>query len=138
MTKIRSDRSRGGGKLYAPPDPSPLRDEQQHPTFSLQYVQNHWCITDCSQADRAAFASVLRRLSQLSWAQIHSSPRHGLGYARISRDAIRPDIPGHISPDANLIAFRFSGLKSMVGYRENATFYCVWFDPDRELYDHGD
>lgn len=48
-------------------------------------------------------------------------------------------MPEFITEDkANLLAFRFSGKKPMVGYRIRNIFYVLWFDAAFELYDHGD
>jgi hypothetical protein len=37
----------------------------------------------------------------------------------------------------DLIAFRFSGLKAMIGYRDEAIFPIVWLDQSFEVYDRG-
>jgi len=79
----------------------------------------------------------LYKLSQLTWSQIQSSPRHGLGYEKIPRAAIKAPVPSLITEDTNFIAFRFSGKKAMVGYRDRAVFYVVWLDRNFTLYDHG-
>ncbi|MEL6880569.1 MAG: hypothetical protein AAFY33_10055 [Cyanobacteria bacterium J06643_4] len=79
----------------------------------------------------------LRQLSELNWRELRAADKHGLGYEKISKKAIRPRIPLHITDDVNLIAFRFSGKKPMVGYRNGKTFYVVWLDRNFSLYDHG-
>ncbi|WP_228020365.1 hypothetical protein [Sphaerospermopsis sp. LEGE 08334] len=52
----------------------------------------------------------------MGWNEIHSQGRHQLGYEKISRNAIKAPIPKFITEDVNFIAFRFSGIKAMVGY----------------------
>ncbi|BAZ81969.1 hypothetical protein PN497_16920 [Sphaerospermopsis kisseleviana CS-549] len=79
----------------------------------------------------------MHRLSKLTWSQIHSQGRHQLGYEKISRDAIKAPIPKFITEDVNFIAFRFSGIKAMVGYRDGAIFYVIWLDRNFTLYNHG-
>ncbi len=79
---------------------------------------------------------ILYQLSQLTWSQIKASPRHGLGYEKIDRNAIKSSIPIHIKDDVNFIAFRFCGMAPMVGYRDGAVFYIIWLDRDFTLYPH--
>jgi hypothetical protein len=120
-------------KVQAVAEPSP---DQQPPVFSLRHLQRDWCITDCDKDDKAAFADRLRRLSQLSWAEIRAANKHGLGTEKIARNSIKAGIPGHVTEDVNLIALRYNGLKPMVGYREGVTFHILWLDRNFTLYDH--
>lgn len=110
--------------------------QQMKPKFSLEFLQNSYCVCRCEKDDRAAFATKLRELSQLTWSQIICSGRHGMGYEKIDRKEIKAPIPRHITDDVNLIAFRFSGKKPMVGYRSLEVFYIVWCDHDFSLYTH--
>lgn len=106
------------------------------PYFSLRYLSSDFCISKCEQRDKLGFVETLRKLSLLTWEQINVVNRHKLGYEKIDRNIIRATIPRHLTPDVTLIAFRFSDMKPMVGYRNNATFYILWFDRDRDLYPH--
>jgi hypothetical protein len=102
--------------------------QQKKPKFSLEHLQDPYCVCRCDKDDRAAFATKLRELSQLTWSEITCSGRHGLGFEKIDRTSIKAPIPEHITDDVNLIAFRFSGKKPMVGYRSYEIFYIVWCD----------
>ena len=99
-------------------------------------MRKGYCLDDCSIEDRAAFASALYKLSQRSWAQIKTSPKHGMGSEKIDRSAIKGDSTDHLAEDLTLLAIRFSGLKPMVGYRDGAVFHIVWLDHNFTLYDH--
>lgn len=110
---------------------------REKPTFCLRNVDAQYCITTCDQRDKAAFADKIRRLSCMTWNQIISADRHGMGFEKIPRESIRPSIPLHITEDTVIIAFRFSGMKPMVGYRSQSMFHIIWFDRDFNLYDHG-
>lgn len=125
-----------GNKLATPSDKQEIPPEQQPPIFSLRYLEGEYCLTKCDKDDQAAFALKLHRLSKLTWSQIQSQDRHKLGYEKIARDAIKVPIPKFITEDVNIIAFRFSGLKPMVGYRDKAVFYIIWLDRDFTLYKH--
>lgn len=109
------------------------------PTFSLHYMplNTGYCLTRCSELEKAAFASRIREMSQLTWIQIKGSPRHGQGCEEITQKQIRGSkIPRGIQPDATLLSFRCIGTAPMVGFREGQTFHIVWIDRDFTLYKH--
>ena len=62
----------------------------------------------------------------MTWQEIINVPRHGLGHEIIPNDE-----------SVNILAFRFSGQKPMVGYRQENVFYIIWLDRNFTLYDHG-
>jgi len=106
--------------------------------FSFKYLdQNRHSLSVCTKEEKAALAETLVKLSQLTWAQITNSPRHGSGYEKIVRESIRAPIPKHLVEDVNFIAFRFCGKAPMVGYRENEIFHVLWLDRNFTLYHHG-
>ena len=110
--------------------------DQRSPVFSLQYLQNGYSLAECDKEEAAAFAQMLGKLSQMKWADIKTSSRHGLGFEKIARNALKVSIPNHVTEDVNFIAFRFSGMKPMVGYREGVIFHILWLDRLFSLYDH--
>lgn len=95
-----------------------------------------YSVDDLQKNDRAELAVQLFKLSQVTWGDLKKVGRHALGFEKIARDAIRAPIPAAITPDVTLIAFRFSGLKSMVGFRSERIFHIVWIDHDRTVYKH--
>lgn len=108
----------------------------ERPIFSLQHLQPGYTVDDCGRDERAAFASALWRRSQLTWQQIIQVSRHGLGSETIARSAVKVAIPSVITPDVTLIAFRYNGLKPMIGFKRLSTFHVIWIDPKRSVYDH--
>ena len=132
--KLESKKPSGGPRIVAPSIKDDIPAEQQPPVFSLEYLQSEYSVDVCESEDRAKFSLKLEKLSQLTWSQIQSQPRHKLGYERISRNAIKPSVPRHITEDVNLIAFRFSGEKPMVGYRSGRIFYVIWLDRNFTVY----
>lgn len=108
----------------------------QPPVFSLRYLRPGYSLPDCTTEQKAAFADTLHKLSQMTWAEIAVAHRHGNGTEIIARSSIKAAIPDHITKDVNLLAFRFSGMAPMVGYRDRAVFYVIWIDPRFTLYDH--
>lgn len=137
---MKKPSSRGKEERGTNIKPSPYKEEidpdLEPPYFSLRYLTGDYCLTRCERNEKAAFAETLHRLSKCTWRELKLAPRHGIGYERIDRDAIRPGIPGHVSDDVHFIAFRFFGKAPMVGYRDRVTFYVLWLDRDFTVYPH--
>ena len=96
-----------------------------------------YCVSKCEKNEKVAILDKLHQLSQLTWVQLHQSPKHSYGYEKIPRNAIKRPVPSQITEDVTLIAFRFHGKAAMVGYREHEIFHIIWFDRDFSLYNHG-
>ena len=134
--KIKRTRRATGRRIKDPPITS-ISSDAAKPIFSLRYLDKNFCLTKCTKEEKAAFADTLYKLSQLSWRELRQAPRHGLGYEKISRTAIRGAIPSHIAEEVGFIAFRFYGKAPLVGYRDGEIFHIVWVDREFKLYAHG-
>lgn len=110
---------------------------QLRPKFSLEYLDRDFCLSCCTKDQKAALADRLHELSQLTWQQIMQADRHKQGCETIDRNAIKASIPACITEDVKILAFRFSGLAPMVGFRRNEVFFIVWLDRGFSLYNHG-
>ncbi|MEG4217494.1 hypothetical protein QUA27_18980 [Microcoleus sp. Pol14C6] len=133
---LKANQRQEKGKRISPREIVDLPPEQESPLFSLRYMNKDYSLAQCTKDEKAAFADKLYKLSQLTWSQINASSRHGLGYEKIARSAIRSPIPSHLKDDVNFIAFRFCGKAPMVGYRDAAVFYVIWLDRNYTLYPH--
>ncbi|CAI9007967.1 hypothetical protein [Pseudomonas sp. IT-P294] len=107
------------------------------PVFSFEYLQQGYCVSDCSAEERGGVLGKIRVLSQLTWQQLRQAPRHGLGYEIIDRSSLKPAIPLVVTEDVHLIAFRAIGMAPMVGFRFGRIFHVLWVDRAFTLYDHG-
>ena len=125
------------GRNFKEPAEVEKPKEKEHLTVSLRYLRPSHCISNCDNEEKAAFVEKIRILSGMSWMDIGMERRHGLGYEKIARKEITAGIPDHVTPDVNILAFRFSGKKPMVGYKDGDAFYVLWFDRDFTLYNHG-
>jgi len=112
--------------------------EDMPPIFSLERVQNcKYCFSKLKLEDQAAFATAMFRRRETTWKSIKQTHRHGIGFEKIPKNVIKAGIPPFITHEMNdFIAFRFSGKKPMVGYRQKNIFYVLWFDLDFTLYKH--
>ncbi|HEY3297297.1 MAG TPA: hypothetical protein VGK34_01475 [Armatimonadota bacterium] len=127
----------GTGKIKDPSITKDRSDEDAHPVFSMIYVDDRYCITNCEAKDKVSFVNKLRMLSKLPWSDLRGGNKHGSSCEVIRRETLRVKVPPHITDDVTILAFRYSGKKAMVGYRDNATFHIVWFDDDYNVYNHG-
>ena len=108
-----------------------------HPIFNLEHLGGAYCLSKCTQEEKAAFADKIHLLSQLTWAQISHAPRHGLGYESIPRHQLNVStFPPELTPDVKILSFRFHGLAPMIGYRDNRVFVVLILDRDYTAYNH--
>ena len=136
MRKAKSPDKLSSHNLQAARATNEDSPEKNPPVFCLRYMRNGFSLAECDKIDQAAFAMTLYKLSKLSWAEIRNSQRHGLGSEKLNLASITGDSTDHLFQDSVLIAIRFSGRKSMVGYRDGSVFHIVWLDTKLELYDH--
>lgn len=137
--KRRSIQEESGQRFKAHSSSSSSTDASP-PIFSLHYMPlgTKYCLTQCTQSQKAAFADKLREMSQLTWLNIKMSHRHGQGCEEIPRNRIKgAAIPLSVKEDAALLSFRCIGKAPMVGYRDGQTFHIIWIDRDYSLYPHG-
>jgi len=126
------------GALIRGPQPSESEppDDLQRPKFCLEHLVSGFSVLDCNKEQKAAFADRLREISCLSWRDLRNTGRHEQGYETISHSAIRVAIPGAITEDVRIIAFRFWDQAPLLGFRNKAIFHIVWLDPRRQVYRH--
>lgn len=137
MPKIKG-KGRKKGKRIAPPQhiQTVPNYDLEPPVFCFRYLDKTHGLERCNKDEKVALISTLYKLSRFSWRQLRLAPRHGVGDERIDRSSFRVAIPQHITED-DLLAFRFSGLAPMVGYRDGAIFRIVWLDRSFRVYTHG-
>jgi hypothetical protein len=125
-----------GSKVRAHPSSQKLSG-QEYLSVSLRHLKSSHCLTHCTQEEVLSFADKVRVLTQKSWLELGQSHRHGIGYEKIDRNSLTVAVPNHVTPEVNIIAFRFAGMKPMVGYKDKETFFVLWFDREFRVYDHG-
>jgi hypothetical protein len=102
----------------------------------LTCTEGDYNIDDCNAEQRASYANKLGKWSTMTWLQLRSADKHGLGYEKIGN--IRVARPAHVPEDATFIAFRFHDHLAVIGYRMGRVFHAVWFDrnPKGHVYRH--
>jgi hypothetical protein len=125
------------GRRFAAPDVPTHDYDLDTPVFCLKHVDPAYCITTCSDEQKADFIQAMRALSQITWRQILlTHKRSKYGSEKLPQTAIARPKPSHLTPDQSLIAIRFWDKARMVGYREREIFRIIWFDCDYSLYPH--
>lgn len=135
IKKSKAKRSQSGVSA----DVSEPNYDTMPPIFSLERIQaTNYCLSKLCKDDKAAFSDSIYKRKQVTWSDIKKIGRHSLGFEKISKSSIKAPIPTFITDDVDhFLAFRFSGMKPMVGYRNKNVFFVLWFDHDFTLYDHG-
>ena len=129
--KSISDRLKSIEEKYNPDD--------HPPKFSLQFLVNHsdFCYDSLDKEQKVALINALNKLSHVTWAELRTTQRHGLGYEIIEKHVLRFQLPAELSVDSHIIAFRFYSKAPMLGFRsEDGTFYIIAFDCKFKAYKH--
>jgi hypothetical protein len=132
---FREPKKEKGAKLKAPPEQS-KPSGGEHLTISLRHLVGSHCISKCQKPDILSFADKVRMLTQKTWSELQQAPKHGLGFETIARTSLKVAVPKHVTPEVNILAFRFSGKMPMVGYKDGQTFHVLWFDREFAVYPH--
>jgi len=118
----------------SPRETVPRSYMDEPPAFSFKHLQKSHCFSKCNAEEKRDFAESIYKRKELSWSQLVQGARHGLGSEKITQ-GLKVEVPPEFS-GVQLIAFRFSGKKPMIGFRERDVFYVLWFDRDFTVYAH--
>ncbi len=104
------------------------------PLFSLEHLHPSYGINVCEKDDKAAFAERICELGKMTWRSIQASHRHSYGSEIIKSVKLpKPSCLG----DRAVLAFRYSGKKPMVGFRDGRVLNIVWIERQfGDVYDH--
>ena len=135
MGRIRKQKPKQGSVVKSVEPPN---YDHKPPIFSLEKLQpGQYCFSMLDQENKAMFSDAMFRRRNLTWNEIKRADRHGLGTEKIAKSAINAPTPKFITEDMeSYLAFRYFGLRPMVGYRQRDIFYVLWFDSNFTLYNH--
>jgi hypothetical protein len=108
-------------------------DNAEYPVFCFRDIQSSYCITNCSNDERAQLVITLYNISKLTWNQVYGTHSKGMGCERIPYYRINAEIPKYISKDTTFLSFRFTQANRFVGYRDGNVFILLWIG---EPYSH--
>lgn len=113
------------------------KPKKEYPIFCFRHLHKDYSVEKCEGEHQRAIILTLCKLSQMTWQQIQTAPKNGSGSEKISRKAIKPAIPTHITKDVNFfLALRYFGKRPMIGYRVENIFHLVYIDRDCSVYKH--
>lgn len=107
------------------------------PAFSFRHMEyrGSCCLSRCDKNSKADIADTILQLSQLTWSQILSAPRKGMGKEYIPVDQFKVTLPDFVTPDVNkLMVFGFSLAGRIAGLRRNDVYHILIIGDD--LYNH--
>jgi hypothetical protein len=79
------------------------------PKFCLRQLQPGFDVLGLAQTKRAAFAVALQKRAAMTWHEIRSADRHGLGTETLPKGAIRATIPTAFRDRENFLVLRYEG-----------------------------
>lgn len=135
-SRKRPSIKRGPGRPRKPKLRSgePVRSTNRSPvSFAFPYEVRGFGFPDCDRNELLDLFDAFRLRSRMTWAEMISAPRTGLGTETIARDAVR-SVPPDITEDVNLLVLRTGRRGRVVGYRRDSVFVVVWVDPKHRLY----
>lgn len=114
----------------------PPNYDAHKPAFSFHDMRyrGQGCLSQCTKESKSAIADRLLELSQLTWKEIHSNPKEGLGYEPIPNNRFKVSLPPSVTPEVRLLVFRFSHPGRIAGYRKQDILHIVAVGAQHELY----
>lgn len=122
---------------------SPFKEPDQDynllpPIFSFHYMSygTTYCLSKCTDNDKAAIALRLVQLSRFTWKQIASESRKTYGNEQIPLRQFRASkFPSIVTADVNsLMVFRYSQAGRIAGLKKNNIYHIIFVGPD--IYKH--
>jgi hypothetical protein len=108
-----------------------------YPVFCFKHLHRDYHLSNCSDSEKKNLIDQLIQISSYTWEQLQLSHRHGVGSEKISISSIKTKLPLSFTEEVkNLLAFRFEGKKSFVGFRNGFLFHIFFIDRNFTLYDH--
>jgi hypothetical protein len=106
---------------------SPAEQRYSHinyPVFCFKYLHRDYHLDNCTDSEKKNLIDQLVQISGCTWKQLQLSPRHGIGSEKLSISSLKTNLPISFTEEVkNLLAFRFDGKKSFVGFRDGFLFH---------------
>ena len=110
---------------------------KEHPKFCLRHVQKNFDVDNLTTKGQAELARTLQRLASITWNEIQTSQRHGLGTEKLAKSMFKTRIPLAFEDREDFTAFRYHENRPMVGVRVRDVFQVIWIEADYgDLYKH--
>ena len=124
--KIKKLQPRGTPRLTL--KEGPVDYNSLAPIFSFRHMKYRSgnCLSQCSEDSKSAVVTTLLKLSQLSWSQIASVSRTGLGFESIPLHRFSVSLQPIVTEEVtNLKVFRYSESGRIAGIREKDIYHIL-------------
>ena len=116
-------------------------DNLDYPIFCFKYLQEVSFPNSKDFDLLCKFIIRLKKLSELGWEEIRTSPKHSFGTEQIPYTQIKPKdkLPSFVTPETKLTIFRAHGdNRTFAGIQEKNIFHIIFIEANfGDLYDHG-
>jgi hypothetical protein len=110
----------------------------KHPIFCFRYQHRDHDILKCTADEKVSFLEQIDRLSGLTWDEITTTQRHGLGSEKIAIASLKVKCPAFITEDVkHLLAIRFQAKKPFLVHRDRFVAHIIFIDNKFSIYKHG-
>jgi len=134
MGRKPKEREEFAQKKIRPRTENPKSSYDEPPAFSFKYIRKSHCLDCCTLEEKKDLAEALHKRKDTSWNDLLFAPKNGLGYEKIN-GGWKVSLPEE-HKEKQMLAFRFSGNKPIVGFKEREIFYILWIDRAFNVYKH--
>jgi len=97
-----------------------------HPIFCFRHIHKEHNLDVCTPDEKISLIERMVKLSGMTWLEIQSANKHGLGTEKIEYTSIKPSRPPFITKDVTfLLAARFHGKAPFLFHRNNQQQKCL-------------
>ena len=110
--------------------------QQIKPKISLSYLDGNFCISKCTQGEKAEIITTLHRMSKLTWSDLQQLGRKRGGHENIEVKSLNCNVPSEFLEEANALSFHNPQKIPIIGFRREDVFYIIAVDPKLKAYKH--
>lgn len=136
-TKTRKGRKPDStDEAVTPPHPA-AKAAAGYPILSLRHCVSGFGVDDLTDKQRSEFLLKWAKRSNLTWTDLRTHSKHGLGSEKIPLRKIKPACPEILQDAEDVLVFRHEGNLPFAGVRADDVFYVVWIESSyNDLYEH--
>jgi len=116
---------------------APLDVNSLNPIFSLYHMKygSKNCLSSCDTRLKAKFTDKILMLSQITWKEVFSAHKEGIGKENIPINQFKIPLPKLVTPDIrSLMVFQLSKSERMAGIKIEEIYHVLVVG--NNLYDH--
>lgn len=121
------------------PPPPPPTNVKVNLSFTYYEPGEAYCLSLCTRDTIRHYKDCVRKMTTMTWNELlqtggKGKNKTGLAWTVYADDALkRVSRPSNIPKDVDICAVRASEKSRLFGFRQQATFYVLWYDRDHEI-----